>query len=79
MLFVLRATKHINTVCGQNVGLLNVKPGGMYSNRWALGGHFRVGVTESARTCIREDTVDSDKLLALLVLSCRLFKRPTDP
>ena len=23
--------KHINTLCGQNVGLLNVKPGGTYS------------------------------------------------
>jgi hypothetical protein len=31
-------TKHINTLCGQNVGLLNVKPGGTYSNHWALKG-----------------------------------------
>ena len=31
-------TKHINTVCGQNVELLNVKPGGTYSNHWALKG-----------------------------------------
>jgi hypothetical protein len=23
-------TKHINTLCGQNVELLNVKPGGVY-------------------------------------------------
>jgi hypothetical protein len=29
-------TKHINTLCGQNVELLNVKRGGMYSNHWAL-------------------------------------------
>ena len=29
-------TKHINTLCGQNVELLNVKPGGTYSNHWAL-------------------------------------------
>jgi len=28
-------TKHINTLCGQNVGLLNVKPGGTYSDHWA--------------------------------------------
>ena len=28
-------TKHINTLCGQNVQLLNVKPGGMYSNHWS--------------------------------------------
>jgi len=31
-------TKHIKTVCGQNVELLNVKPGGTYSDRWALKG-----------------------------------------
>jgi len=28
--------KHTNTLCGQNVELLNVKPGGTYSNLWAL-------------------------------------------
>jgi hypothetical protein len=32
-------TKHINTLCGQNVELLNVKPGGTYSNRWAVKGY----------------------------------------
>jgi len=34
-------TKHINKLCGQNVELLNVKPGGTYSNHLALK-HFRV-------------------------------------
>jgi len=29
-------TKHINTLCGQNVELLNVKPGGTHSDHWAL-------------------------------------------
>jgi hypothetical protein len=29
-------TKHINTLCGLNVELLNVKHGGTYSNDWAL-------------------------------------------
>jgi hypothetical protein len=29
-------TKHINTLCGQNVELLSVKLGGTYSNHWAL-------------------------------------------
>jgi len=29
-------TKHINTLCGQNVELLNVKAGGTYSDHWAL-------------------------------------------
>ena len=31
-------TKHINTRCGQNVELLNVEPGGTYSNHWAIKG-----------------------------------------
>jgi hypothetical protein len=30
--------KHINTLCGQNVEFVNVKPGGTYSNHWALEG-----------------------------------------
>ena len=29
-------TKHINTVCRQNVDLLNVKSSGTYSDHWAL-------------------------------------------
>ena len=29
-------TKHINTLCGQNVELLNVNPDGTYSDQWAL-------------------------------------------
>jgi hypothetical protein len=29
-------TKRINTLCGQNVEFVNVKPGGTYSNHWAL-------------------------------------------
>ena len=28
-------TKHINTQCGQNVELLNVKPGGTYTDHWS--------------------------------------------
>ena len=31
-------TRHINTLCGQKVELLNVKRGGTYSNHWALKG-----------------------------------------
>jgi hypothetical protein len=31
-------TKHINTLCGQNEELLNLKLGGTYSNHWALKG-----------------------------------------
>jgi len=28
-------TKHIKTLCGLNVELVKVKPGGIYSNRWS--------------------------------------------
>ena len=31
-------TKHINTLCGQNVELLNVTVSGTYSDHWALEG-----------------------------------------
>ena len=31
-------TEHINTLCGQNVELLNVTPGGTYSNHWDIKG-----------------------------------------
>jgi len=31
-------TKHIHTPCGQNVEFFNVKPGGAYSDHWALKG-----------------------------------------
>jgi hypothetical protein len=29
-------TKHTNTLCGQNLELLNFKPGGTYSDHWAM-------------------------------------------
>jgi len=35
-------TKHINTLCGQNVELFNVKPGGTYSDHWALTVLYRL-------------------------------------
>jgi len=31
-------TRHINTLCGQNVELQNIKPGGTYSDHLALEG-----------------------------------------
>jgi hypothetical protein len=36
-------TKHINTLCGQNVEFVNVKSGGTHSNRWALEGSYLAG------------------------------------
>jgi hypothetical protein len=29
-------TKHINTLCGQNVEFVNIKPAGTWSYHWAL-------------------------------------------
>jgi hypothetical protein len=34
--------KHINTLFGQNVEFFNVKPGGTYSNHWALKGYIYI-------------------------------------
>jgi len=31
-------TTHINTLCGQNVEMLNIEPGGACSNHWDLKG-----------------------------------------
>jgi hypothetical protein len=36
-------TKHINTLCGQNVEFVNVKHGGTYSNHWELKALSAVG------------------------------------
>jgi hypothetical protein len=35
-------TNHIHTLCGQNVGLLNVKPGGTYSDHSAVKGYSKL-------------------------------------
>ena len=31
-------TKHIYTLCGQNIGFFNVTLGGTYSNHWVVKG-----------------------------------------
>ena len=36
-------TKHLNTVCGQNVELVNIKPRGKYSDHWAFQNQYRFG------------------------------------
>ena len=38
-------TKHINTLYGQNIELLNVKPPGTYSDHWDLREFFCLSVT----------------------------------
>jgi hypothetical protein len=42
--------KYINTLCGQNVEFVNVKPGGTYSNHWALEGIVKVSVRTAQKT-----------------------------
>src|SRR5215510_4093577 len=51
-------TKHINTLCGQNVELLNVKlavhivttTGGTYSDHWALQGYLYLNIQSVPRS-----------------------------
>jgi len=33
-------TKHINTLCGQEVDLLNVKTDGTFKNHWPIEGYI---------------------------------------
>jgi hypothetical protein len=48
-------TKHINTLCGQNVELLNVKPGGTYSDHWALKGRIKSNIRDASQySCTHE-------------------------
>jgi hypothetical protein len=47
-------TQHINTLCRQNVEFLRVKPGGTYSDHWALKGWWYVFQQESGRHEYRE-------------------------
>jgi hypothetical protein len=49
-------TKHINTLCGQNVELLNVKPGGTYSNHWDIKDYLK-------RTTVWRETTTTMKNL----------------
>jgi hypothetical protein len=38
-------TKHINTLCGQNVGFVDDSPGGTCTYHWALEGYISVAIT----------------------------------
>jgi hypothetical protein len=35
-------TKHISTLCGQNLEFFNVKPHGMYYKSWGLKRYFQL-------------------------------------
>jgi hypothetical protein len=44
--------EHINTIYGQNVEFLSVKPGDTYSNQWDVKGRIR-GMTATTRSGFR--------------------------
>jgi hypothetical protein len=47
-------TKHINTLCGQNVEFLNVKPGGTYSDPTVYGTqNFIIAFTRARQVHLR--------------------------
>ena len=46
-------TKHVNTLCGPNVEFVSVKPGGAYSNHWALGGLGRNNLNMQMKVLIK--------------------------
>jgi hypothetical protein len=52
-------TKHINTLCGQNVEFLNVKPGGTYSNHWALKGYSPYRAVNTLRLGYKNQPVNA--------------------
>jgi hypothetical protein len=52
-------TKHINTLCGQNVELLNVKPGGTYSNHWALKDYSPYRAVNTLRLGYKNQSVNA--------------------
>ena len=54
-------TKHIKTLCGQNVELLCVKPGGTYSNHWAVKGYILV-IKTSQLMLYREIIADCSQI-----------------
>ena len=57
-------TKHINTLWGQNAEVVNVKPGGTYSDHWALSGSnesyriAQISVQSLIFTCLYSHTCD---------------------
>ena len=48
-------TKLMNTLCGQKVDLLNVKPGGTHSDHWTLDG--QVSVTKTGQLMLYREII----------------------
>jgi hypothetical protein len=68
-------TKHINTLCGQNVELWNVKRVGTYSNQWAVNFQWNKGrklnvvsTVHFQMRCVQESRTNAHKLFNSLFL-----------
>jgi len=57
--FCATHSKHINTSCEQNVGVLNVRSGCTHSNHWALEGLEKSPMERNhlADPCVREKKI----------------------
>jgi hypothetical protein len=64
-------TKHINTLCGQNVELLSVTRGGTYSDHWALQGYKRTNaICTLYRRCSKGETLAPPTLQVSVNTQC---------
>jgi hypothetical protein len=52
-------TKHINTLCVQNVEFVNVKRGGTYSNHWDLKGYSSYRAVNTLRLGYKNQSVNA--------------------
>jgi hypothetical protein len=71
-------TKHINTLCGQNVEFVNVKPGGTYSNHYILKAKDCFGADTAKYVtldCIRRSRVSDCKPACDAMHCCSVNRR----
>jgi hypothetical protein len=66
-------TKHINTLCGQNVEFVNVELGGTYSDQWAfkqLEVWLHLGLMQSICINIYANTAADGRVITLDLGGC---------
>jgi len=64
-------TKHINTLCGQNVELLNVNPSSTYSINWAVYGLSAIWSCDARHMRITDHSSTVAALTAAISLTPR--------
>ena len=69
--------RHVNTLCGQNVELLNVKRGFTYSNHWALLLAVFISYLNCRRFCLGKLRTNEPKLRKAIsfVMYRRIFMK----